>query len=197
MAEECCKLVGDLNLGLTGCIISVNTSCSTEVGAVCGDEPAEGPTVGTLNIAGYASDDIWIGCPSRAGVSISFVRKYDCENDQLHFIFNGQGQSFYTGEANQLVTLNTELPTSCAALSASSQSGPATIYSESTQINGYGMSYNGDPISFDTSAEGTVVSLGGIFAGTDYYLQSFNLELTPAQLPVATYSFVYSPNIGG
>lgn len=197
MAEDCCKLVGNFQTGLDGCIVSVSTSCSTEFGAICNDTPIEGPTVGTLNIAGYADDQLWKGCPSRAGVNISFVRKYDCAKDKLYFIFNGKGQSFYTGDANKFVSLHSEVKENCPAISASSQSGPATIYTESTQINGYGMTYKGGPISFTTDAKGTSLSLGGIFSDVDtYYLQSFNLELTPAQLPIATYSFVYSPNIG-
>ena len=191
MADECCLLVGDLDLGLNGCFISVNSSCTTEVGAVCGDEPQEGPTVGVVNLSAHASRDLWIGCPSRAGVSIPYIRKYDCDLDKLYFIFSGQGQSFFTGEAGQFVSLNTLLPTSCEALNANSSSGPASLYTRSTQYNGYGMTYDGSPISFVTDADSTVIDLGGIFRDNVYYLQSFNLELTPGQLPVVSYSMVY------
>jgi hypothetical protein len=191
MADTCCQLVGDLDLGLNGCFISMSNTCSTEIGVVCGSDPQEGPTVGTLSLSAYADDTLWIGCPSKAGVSISYMRKYDCNTDTLHFIFNGQGQSFYTGEANRFVSLNTVLATSCETINASSSSGPASLYSRSTQYNGYGLTYNGDPINFTTTAQGTIINLGGIFAGTTYYLQSFNLELTPGQLPVVSYSLVY------
>ena len=79
---ECCQLVGDLQLGINGCIISINTSCSTEGIIACGDEtPLPGPTTGTINITAYATDQPWIGCPARAGVSIPYLRKYDCKND--------------------------------------------------------------------------------------------------------------------
>lgn len=194
MATGCCQLVGDLELGLEGCVISVSTNTSTEVITSCGDDPLEGPTIGTVNISGYASTDLWVGCPSRAGVSIPFIRKYDCVNDIVYFIFSGQGQSFYVGEANQFVSLYRELETTSDSLSASSSSGPASIYTMTTQYNGYGLIYSGNPISFSTTAEGTEISLGGVLSGPTYYLQNFSLEAQPGQLPVASYSLVYSVN---
>lgn len=196
MADICCQLVGDLDLGLSGCFISVSTSCSTEIGVVCGDEPLEGPTIGTVNITAYADTEIWKGCPSKAGVSISFIRKYDCEADRLYFIFNGKGQSFYTGDAGRFVSLYTTLPTSCTSVNASSSSGPASIYNVSTQVNGYGMTYTGNPIPFSTDARGTTIELGGVFSGLIYYLQNFSLDLQPGNLPVVSYSLVYSPTGG-
>jgi hypothetical protein len=77
------------------------------------------------------------------------------------------------------------------AVSASSSSGPSTVYTKTTQYNGYGMTYNGDPISFTTDAEGTEISLGGIFSGNTYYLQSFSFEAQPGQFPIVTYSLVH------
>lgn len=199
MAELCCQMVGDLqlDLGLSGCIISFSTNCSTEVVVACSQEsePLEGPTTGSISIVGYASSEIWRGCPSRAGVSIPFIRKHDCDLNKVYFIsVKGQGQSFYTGEAKRYVTLKKTLPTSCESLSASSQSGPASIYSRSMQINGYGMSYDGDPIRFDTEEDpdGPIISLGGVFSDKKCYLQNFSLELQPGQLPTASYSLVYS-----
>jgi hypothetical protein len=196
MAGECCQLVGALDLGLDGCFISVSTNCSTEIGAICGDDPVEGPTIGTVNLSAYMGEELWVGCPSKAGVSIPFIRKYDCENDRLYFIFNGKGQSFYNGDADQFVSLHTVLPTSCTSINASSGSGPASIYNVSTQINGYGMSYDSGPINFSTDAKGTAIELGGIFSGPVYYLQNFSLDLQPGQLPTVSYSLVFSPNGG-
>jgi hypothetical protein len=192
MGIECCKLVGNLDLALDGCIISISTSFTTDVGAVCGDTPLEGPSIASVNITAYASFEPWVGCPSRAGVSIPFIRKYDCLNDLVYFIFNGQGQSFYTGDANQFVTLKNEMQTTSRFLSASSQGGPAGLYTDTIQHNGYGLIYDGSPISFDTSADGTAANLGNITDGKTSYLQNFSLDLSPTQLPVVTYSFVYS-----
>ena len=190
MAEDCCKLVGNLNLGLAGCIISVSTNCNTEVITACGDEsPLEGPTIGNLSISGYGSETLWKGCSCRAGITTNFIRKYDCESNTVYLIFAGQGQSFYTGEADSFVTLSTVFPTECISINAGSQSGPSTVYAESTQVNGYGMSYSGGPISFTTDKLGTKITLG-MFG--ECYLQNFSLDLQPGQLPVASYSFVYA-----
>lgn len=189
MAIECCKLVGNLELGIDGCIISVNTSCNTDMITGCGEELLEGPTIETLNITAYASTDIWVGCPSRAGVSIPFIRKYDCDNNELHFIFNGRGQSFYVGDVSDYVSLYSELDVACTAIAASSTGGPSAIYTETQQVNGYGMHYSGTPIEFDTDPDGTEIFIGGIFNET-FYLQNFSLDMQPGQLSVATYSFI-------
>ena len=187
MANECCQLVGNLNLGIDGCIISVSSNCSTEIGVVCGSDPIEGPSTQTVSISAYGSTSIWTGCPAKAGVSISYVRKYDCVNDIVYLIFAGQGQSFISGNIST-VSLNSALATSCTSYSASSSSGPATIYMEATQTNGYGLSYTGDPISFDTANMDTTFSLGNL--GNDFYLQSFNFDAQPGQFPVVSYTFV-------
>lgn len=190
MADECCKLVGDLNLGFDGCIISINTNCSVEAINACGDSnPLAGPSTGSLSITGYAETQIWVGCPSKAGVSIPYIRKYDCENDVVYFIPSGQGQSFTSGDANRLASVKFPL-SSCTALSASSTSGPSSIYMESTQTNGYGLSYTGGPISVETSKDMKPFSLPSLVEG-ELYLQSFNLDAQPGQLPTASYSFVY------
>lgn len=188
---DCCQLVGDLELGLDGCIVSINSTCNTEVISSCGDEAVEGASTQTVSISAYADNVVWIGCPSKAGVSIPFIRKYDCEDDIVYFIFSGQGQSFYTGNADQFVTLHQTLPTECTSFSASSSSGPAGIYMQTTQVNGYGMTYTGGPINFTTSPEGTEADLGTVL-GTGYYLQNFSLDAQPGQMPTVSYSFVRS-----
>lgn len=192
MADDCCQLVGDLDLGLNiGCIISVNSSCSTEMTNACGaDTPYAGPSTQTVTLAGYAADEIYIGCAGSASVNINWLRKYDCVEDKVHFIFAGEGEASITGEVAGLAEVKYQLgPTDCLALSASSQSGPSSIYTITNQIMGYGMIFRGTPIEFNTDAEGTTINLGGLLAGT-YYLQSFSLEMQPGQLPIANYTMV-------
>lgn len=192
MASNCCQLVGALNLGINGCFISISTSSSTEIITNC-DNIYEGPTVATLNLSAYASTDLWTGCPGRAGVSIPYNRRYDCDGDVVHFIFSGRGQSFYVGDVGAYVSLYRTASTTSESMSASSSSGPAAVYMRTTQYNGYGMTYRGDPISFTTSEEGTTISLGGVFSGETYYLQNFSFDAQPGQFPIVSYSFVYSP----
>lgn len=198
MANDCCNLVGNLQLGIDGCIISVNTSCSTEMSNVCG-EPLPGATIGTISLTGYADTVIHVGCAGRASVSIPWIRKYDCVEDVTHFLFAGEGQASTVGPVENYVTLHSTLGVTCDAISASSSSGPATIYTRDTQYNGYGMTFTGAPISFNTTEEdGAIIELPtNVFGDYIFYLQSFNLSLTPGQFPVASYSLVYSIDAAG
>ena len=186
----CCNLVGDLQLGISsGCIISVNTSCSTEISNACGESnPQEGPTTQTVSISGYAMDEIYKGCPARAGVSIPWLRKYDCDDDIVYFISSGQGQSYTTEDAEFLAQVTYPVGPRCSSWSASSSSGPSSIFMATTQINGYGLSYSGKPFSFDTVDNANTYDLGDL--GNGFYMQSFSLELQPGQVPIANYSFV-------
>jgi len=182
-----CRLVGDLDLGIDGCVVSVDVSCSTDIVLACGEEVKEGASIQTISLSAFAGTVVWAEAPSKAGVSIPFVQKYDCEEDIMHFIFSGEGKSFYTSAANQLVDLHHVFPTECTSYSASSSSGPATVYLLDTQVNGYGMTYKGGPLSFSTSAEGTLISVGDLGA---CYLQNFSLNAQPGQIPTVSYSFV-------
>lgn len=190
---DCCNLVGNLSIGGEECYISVNTSCSTEITNVCGDDaPVCGPTTQTITLAGYASANIHKGCPGRAGVSIPWIRKYDCTDDIVYFLFAGKGLSYVAGDVEGLATITTAVtcaPTSIS-FSASSSSGPTSIYMDTSQQNGYGLTYIGDPISFVTSEKSTTKDLDiGSINGT-FYLQSFGLDMQPGQLPVANYTFI-------
>jgi hypothetical protein len=190
----CCQLVGNLTLGIDGCIISVSTNSSSEVAAVCGDEPLEGPVTHSVSISGYASNELWRGCPGKAGVNIPYIRKYDCVNNILYFIFAGQGQSFTSGPVGSFVSLYKAF-SSVSSFSASASSGPSSIYMETTQTNGYGLLYSGGPISFSTSELSNTIDLGGSLGG-GHYLQSFSFDAQPGQLPIASYNFV-APMQGG
>lgn len=198
---SCCQLVGDLDFSaVPGCVTSVNISSSTEMMEVC-EEVKVGPTVGNISITGYASDDIYIGCPSQAGVSVSWIRKYDCDTDTLYFINSGEGQSFISGDtagtvfvgggaSHSYVALNTSSNRTYRVLNASSTGGPAAQYLEAYRTDGYGMTYTGDILQFNTADGVEISNLLGIGAGS-WYLQSFNLNFTPGSLPTASYSFLF------
>lgn len=197
MATGCCNLVGSFfnNTGFNlpiGCFISVNNNINTELSNQDCDLVG-GVTVGTLNISGYADSGVFSGCPGRAGVTVLWQRKYDCSNDELHFIYGGEGRSFMSGNSESYVSLNKVFGQKTRTVNASSQSGPAALYTDIEQIEGIGMNYSKGPISFDTSSEGGVtLSNMGIGSG-DYYLQTFNIELVPGSIPVANYTFAYAP----
>jgi hypothetical protein len=191
MADSCCQLVGNLNLGFPGCVISVSTNCSTEGVIACGEEnPLPGPTTGTVNITAYADTSPWVGCPVKAGVNIPYIRKYDCDLDIVYFIPSGQGQSYVSGDAQGIVSVKYPL-SECESINASSTGGPAGIYMQTTQITGYGLDFYGDPITIHTDSEMLPLNLGGPFSGKDMYLQTFNFDAQPGQPPTASYTFVF------
>lgn len=187
MASGCCDLVGNLQIGLPGCIISISTSCSVETGASCGGNIVDGPVIQSVNISGYATNCMWNNCPGKAGVNIPYIRKYDCENDILYIILAGEGQAFVAGDTGGLATLNNSF-SSTKSMSASASSGPTSIYMSTTQNNGWGLSYGGNPISFTTSPDTPI--LVGIGSLGEHYLQSFSFDAQPGQVPIASYNFI-------
>jgi len=197
MSTNCCKLVGnffidtDFNLP-NGCFISVNNNINTELSNQDCDLTG-GVTVGTLNISGYVSSTVFQGCPGRAGVTVLWQRKYDCSSDMLYFIYGGEGRSYMSGNADTYVELNRTFGQKTRIITASSQSGPATLFSDIEQIEGIGMDYSGGPISFNTDSESGVTMSNMGIGISDYYLQTFNIELVPGSIPVASYTFAYVP----
>lgn len=197
---DCCKLVGSLSLNFTdGCIVSVSTSSKAELIQRCDDTTVLlGPTVGTVNMSGYTALPgggteyaIHTGCAGKAGVSVSWVRRYDCDTDTVYFISNGEGSSFVAGPVEGYASLNLGSGRTYTSMSASSASGPASLYMSAEQEDGYGMKYDGGPISFDTATSlefPNFIEAGG----PTLYLQSFNLELQPGEIPTASYSFAFS-----
>jgi len=182
----CCQLVGNLNIG-RGCLLSISTSGGAEASRPCGKDSAvyfSGASK-TTSITAYASMSIHRGCPGRAGVTISWIKKYDCIGDKTHFIFSGEGESFVSGEASSVARVS-HVAASSSAMSASSASGPLSIYMDSIQIVGFGLSYSGGPFPFDTGSVGTIIDFG-IGSG---YLQNFSYECQSGQIPIASYTFV-------
>jgi hypothetical protein len=201
MAEDCCKLVGNLILSdLGGCITSVNVSSRSEIIKECGGEILLGPTTGTVSITGYAvistdnDSGIHTGCPGRASVSIPWVRRYDCdgEPDTLYLISAGQGSSSLAGDVQDLADLNIRTGRSFPTISANSTSGPSSVYMETSQEEGYGLTYVGAPIAFDTETE-LIIANFGVGEGP-LYLQNFSVEFNPGEIPTASYSFMFVIN---
>lgn len=189
--DLCCQLVGAFQ-GLSGCIISFSSRISTEVSKISGNLVI-GPTTGVISVTAYINPNTHVGCPGRINVSIPWLRKYDCDNDIVYFIFQGEGQASIAGDIQNLATLNT-YAVEYRTVNASSTSGPATIYEDSIQQDGYGLTYTGGPWSFDTSDPDTLNIDVGIIGYTNLYLQSFSAQFTPGQLPTATYEFIYANN---
>lgn len=188
---DCCLLVGNFPIGKEG-IINVSISSKTESQKVDG-ELIVGPTVGSVSLTGYATNRIHRGCAGRAGVSINWMRRYDCDKDEVHFIFAGEGASFIYGDINGLANIHNYVDRSYNNISADAGGGPTGVYTIQTQEDGYGLSFNGDPYSFSTKSEGGAEfsDFLGIGCGS-LYLQSFNLTTNPGSVPTASYSFVFT-----
>ena len=201
-SNTCCQVVGDLKItGIGGCIISVNVDSSTEMIDDCNDIKT-GPTVGTISLTGYASDNVYIGCSSSAGVTIRWLQRYDCEKNVLYFINAGQGESFISGEtsgssftgggsAHSYVSLNRSSGRTYQVLQASASSGPASMYIQNSKLDGYGMTYTGDIFKFNTSSSMEFNNFLGLGSGK-LYLKSFNLSFNSGALPIASYAFAFS-----
>ena len=202
MANECCKLVGNLIIENTEGIISVSTRSSTEINKI-DDNLIIGQTIGTVSVTAYASNLLHTGCVGRQGVSLPWIRKYDCEKDITYFIYAGEGRSYSAGAESDLVEL-LENSVEYAVLNGSAGSGPTNLYEHEIQHDGYGLVYTGNPWQFDTRNRDTLkismtiveavnplVNPGGTIY-TDLYLQNFGLQLSPNTLPTATFDFSFS-----
>ena len=202
MANECCKLVGNLLVENTEGIISLSTKSSTEISKI-EDVLIVGQTVGTVSVTAYASSLLHTGCAGRLGVSLPWIRKYDCEKDETHFIYSGEGKSYFSGSESSLATV-LEDSVEYAVLNGSASSGPTTLYEHDMQHDGYGLVYTGNPWTFDTRDSDTLkMALNVIeYANplndqdltiyTNLYLQSFSLQLAPNTLPTVNFDFAFS-----
>jgi hypothetical protein len=191
MPVGCCKLVGEFPINTDKCFVSISVSSSTESSLIDNQEIIIGPTVGTVSVGGFADNEIHVGCPGRASVQIPWLRKWDCDNNNMYFISQGEGRSSIFGDVAGYASLHRTIG-SYRIVNASSSSGPAALYTDEIQTDGYGLTYNGEPISFSTGPNGVTWDGAGLGLGVGtLYLQNFNLELTPGELPMATYSFVF------
>ena len=191
MASDCCNLVGNLSIGEG--VISVQVRSNTEVNK-SGTDIIVGPTIGSITISAFANTQIHVGCAGRAGVSINWIRKYDCDNDIVYFLFSGSGRSFISGDVKGLAAVSNSV-VSYPILNASAANGPSSLYENSTQLDGYGLTYVGGPFPFNTDEEGGVVftDITGIGTGT-VYLQSFSLQCNPGNFPIANYDLIFVNN---
>lgn len=193
MANACCYLVGAYEITTPG-IISISTRSSTET-SMLGDNLVVGPTIGNVSVTAYAGEVIHEGCPAKASVSIPWLRKYDCDTNTIHFIFNGEGNSSITGPLDNIATIN-KPAANYSILNASASSGPASIYDEVTQYDGYGLTYVKGPWDFNTSNEDELLIDTTISTFEPMYLTSFTYSATSGQFPTVSYDFVFTINNG-
>lgn len=196
----CCNLVGNFNISAKG-IISITSQGSSDVTLVsAGGKNAAivAPSTGTVSISAYASNQRYIGCPGRAGVSIPWMIRNDC--DTFHYLFGGAGKSYISGEVGTYASFPTINGVSnplntYTVINASASSGPSALYENSLQRDGYGLIYKGYPWNINTTTEGGCkINLTSYGIGTygECKLQNISLQCVPGQIPVVNMSFIYS-----
>ena len=196
----CCNLVGNFNITAPG-IISVTSQGSTQMNLIsAGGTNAStiSPSTGTVSITAYASDERYVGCPGRAGVTIPWVIRSNCAENI--YLFGGAGRSYISGEVGNFAKFPsiagiTNPISEYNVVSASAGSGPASLYEDSTQKDGYGLIYSGNPWNINTTTEaGCTINLTsyGIGGYGECKLQNINIQCVPGQIPVVNISFIYS-----
>lgn len=200
---NCCILASNFNgiSGINGCLISANLNARVEIVKECGTGPNGevifGPTVGSLSLSAYADSNLHHNCAGRAGVSIQWSRHQGCNfaagaQTGIFFIKTGSGSSFVAGNVDGLAEIVKGTGRQYPNISISSQGGPASLGTTITQTDGAGLIYTGDPISFDSSRDTLIYNFSVTYDGntiSEWYLSNFSLEMTPGELPIASYTF--------
>lgn len=197
---SCCNLVGNFDISAEG-IISITSQGSAEVSLISANGSnvtTVSPSTGTVSISAYAGSERYKGCPGRAGVSVPWITRNDC--DKFYYLFGGAGKSYISGEVGNYARFPSiagisNPVNSYEVINASSSSGPAALYERSMQQDGYGLLYFGNPWNINTTTEaGCTVNLTsyGIGAYGECLLQNISIQCVPGQIPVVNMSFIYS-----
>ena len=196
MGNCTCNIVGLLSINYSG-IISANIGGSTTVEIASDGLVLLGQTVNTLSISAYPfspGGDWFLGatCASTASAQLQWVQKYDCANNEIHFIPKSGGKASITGGPINGVSLTCDPNIVTETFSASASSGPATPYITNERRDGYNLKYNGGPIPIQSGSPRAYNISLGIGGTIRAYLQSFSLSVSPPSPATVNYSFVFA-----
>jgi len=194
-----CLIAGNLFPGLAGLgIISVNLRVNTEITLTGNNVVLAGPTVGDLSVTAYAplGGEI-LPCPGRAGVSFNWDRRNECDSGSgiiVHFIPRGGVKAYKEGAVTNKISITTINQNT--SVNASAGSGPFAPVIYLNHYDGYNFSYTGIPISVSQADSQQPKNLS-IFNNVlvipgALYLQSFNWQYDPPNVPTVSYSFLFS-----
>ena len=191
-----CNIVALLNINYSG-IVSANVNGSTTIEISEDGLILLGATINTLSITAYPFNpggDWYMGahCQSSAEAQLQWVQKYDCINNETHFIPKSGGKASVTGNDLNGITLQCDPNIVSDSFSANASSGPATHYITNTRRDGYNLVYTGGPIAIQSASPRSYnIDLGsvGYIVG---YLQSFSLTVSPPSPATVNYSFVFT-----
>jgi hypothetical protein len=203
MAEGCaCSIAGLLDPGING-IISATINAGTDIKVTTDGVILQGPTLGSVNISAYPfpsteknlMEYFQVECPSKVGASMSWVQKYDCDNDIYYFIPMRGGLAWYEGDLPVQFEKDEDI-TDYESLNASAASGPGSVVLQMTHFDIYGLSYSGLPIAITAGEPESYNILTDILpVEAELYLQSFSFEFTPPASATVNYSFAFVYNL--
>lgn len=198
MAECSCNIVGVFPYLKNKGIISASLRTNVEINIVGDGIVLYGPTFGDLTITAYAPlNNEVLPCPGKAGVTYTWDRRYSCDETdgeiKIYMIPRGNAKAFIEGTVTDKINMVDIV--SYKSFNASAVNGPSSVYFYDVHIDGYDFSYAGDPIKVDIDdayKEKVVDFLSDILPkGSRLYLQSFNWEYTPPNVPQVNYSFLF------
>jgi len=169
-----------------------------------------GPATGDLSITAYApltpADTANLSCPGRAGSQFNWAQFIECENDSsgfiVHYVPNGRNSGYMEGDVTEKISM-VSLPgcTNYKTFSISAGSGPSTPSLRFTHRDGYYLTYkNGSPIPIGIESGTNPTVVGFLTSGAEpllppgskLYLNSFSWEYNPPEIPIVSYSFLFS-----
>ncbi|MCK4975444.1 MAG: hypothetical protein KAS36_00770 [Anaerolineales bacterium] len=199
-----CNIAGAFDIEYDG-IISASMSAGTDIKLTADEIILVGPTLGTINIQAYPyppnpatnlERTLGVRCPTKVQAQISWVRRYDCDNNIYYFIPQRGGTASIEGETPDGISFEQGPFLGYRSFSASASSGPATVYLDTTHYDGFNLIYTGSPIPFESGRpEPMNILASKLPAGVELYLQSFSMDITPPHNSTVSYSFAFVYNL--
>lgn len=203
MSYDCfCNIAAMFPITKRG-IISATLRSSTNVTVTEGGIVLAGTSNGDLSITGYAplAGEI-LSCPGRAGVSFVWNQKIECDPKtgvymKTHFIPGSTAKAYTEGDVTQQISMIELIDYN--VFNASASSGPTTVYFNMEHRDGYEFRYLGEPIpiGINSSKKSTTIDfLSSVLPSNadrfSLYLANFSWEYTPPNIPIVSYSFLFS-----
>lgn len=203
MSYDCfCNIAAEFPITKEG-IISAALRSSTNVTVTEGGVVLAGTSTGDLSITAYAPlDGEILECSGRAGASFTWNQRVECDPDtgvymKTHFIPGGNVKSYTEGDITSQISMIELIDYN--VFNASASSGPHTVYFDVEHRDGYSFLYSGEPITINSSSnrESMTISFLSNVLPSDtnrfsLYLANFSWEYTPPNIPIVSYSFLFS-----
>ena len=204
MAVCDCSLAGEFDIEYDG-IISASMSAGTDIKLTSDGIMLFGPTLGTVNLQAYpyarnpasnAQRVLGVTCPTRVQAQINWVRRYDCDNDEYYFIPMRGGTASIEGDIPTGISFENGPLFTYSSFNASASSGPTTMVLTNDHFDGFNLIYTGLPIPFESGRPTAMNILAAKMpVGSELYLQSFSMDITPPHQATVSYSFAFVYNI--